>query len=144
MAKKGRAGAARSIAAIGSFVAGTVGVAFIMCLAPLLAKIAIKFGPPEYFCIAPLGLLLLTRLTGKDVIKSYIMMFFGIMLVTVGIDSTCGTARFTFGNAALLNGFDFIPVIMGLYGIAEVLGGVEEIFIKSGGRRYQYCIACRN
>jgi putative tricarboxylic transport membrane protein len=75
MAKKGRAGAALSIAAIGSFVAGTVGVAFIMCLAPLLAKIAIKFGPPEYFCIAPLGLLLLTRLTGKDVIKSYIMMF---------------------------------------------------------------------
>jgi putative tricarboxylic transport membrane protein len=138
MAKKGRAGAALSIAAIGSFVAGTVGVALIMCLAPLLAKVAIKFGPPEYFCIALLGLLLLTRLTGKDSLKSYIMMFFGIMLVTVGIDSTSGTARFTFGNATLLQGFDFIPVIMGLYGIAEVLGSVEELFIKKDIMHFKF------
>ncbi len=138
MAKKGRAGAALSISAIGSFVAGTLGVVFIMFLAPFLAKIAIKFGPPEYFCIALLGLLLLTRLTGKDMLKSYIMMFFGIMLVTIGVDPIGGVTRFTFGSNALLMGFDFIPVIMGLYGIAEVLSGAEEILVKKEIMKFKF------
>jgi putative tricarboxylic transport membrane protein len=138
MAKKGRAGPALSIAAIGSFVAGTLGIVFIMFLAPFLAKVAIQFGPPEYFCIAFLGLLLLTKLTGKDTIKSYMMMFFGIALVTVGIDSIGGVPRFTFGSSSLLQGFDFIPVIMGLYGIAEVLGSAEEVFAKKEIMKFKF------
>ncbi|SDE41218.1 tripartite tricarboxylate transporter permease [Sporomusa acidovorans] len=128
MAKKGKAGPALSIAAIGSFVAGTVGVVLIMLMAPALARAALKFGPPEYFGIALLGLLLLTRLTGKQVIKSYIMMFFGIALATVGMDPIGGMERFTFGSQTLVQGLDFIPVIMGLYGIAEVLSSTEDIF----------------
>ncbi|WP_371380045.1 tripartite tricarboxylate transporter permease [Sporomusa aerivorans] len=128
MAKQGKAGPALSIAAIGSFVAGTVGVVLIMLMAPALARAALKFGPPEYFGIALLGLLLLTRLTGKQAIKSYIMMFCGIALATVGMDPIGGTERFTFGSQALIQGLDFIPVIMGLYGIAEVLSSAEDVF----------------
>lgn len=128
MAKKGRAGPALAIAAIGSFVAGTFGVVLIMFMAPPLARLALKFGPPEYFGIALLGLLLLTRLTGKDTLKSYLMMFFGVLLATIGIDPISGVPRFTLGSNKLIEGLDFIPVIMGLYGIAEVLSSAEEIF----------------
>lgn len=127
MAKNGRAGAALSIAAIGSFVAGTVGVILIMLMAPALAAAALKFGPPEYFGIALLGLLVLTRLTGKQIGKSYAMLFFGICLATVGMDPISGTERFTLESPTLIQGLDFIPVIMGLYGIAEVLGSTEDI-----------------
>ncbi|NLW07529.1 MAG: tripartite tricarboxylate transporter permease, partial [Clostridia bacterium] len=128
MAKKGRAGPALAISAIGSFVAGTVGVVLIMLMAPPLGRLALKFGPPEYFCIALLGLLVLTRLTGKDSMKSYLMMFFGVVVATIGIDPISGIPRFTFGSQKLIEGLDFIPVIMGLYGIAEVLSSAEDIF----------------
>ncbi|HWR08017.1 tripartite tricarboxylate transporter permease [Sporomusa sp.] len=128
MAKQGKAGPALTIAAIGSFVAGTIGVVLIMLMAPALARAALKFGPPEYFGIALLGLLLLTRLTGRQVKKSYVMMFFGIALATVGMDPIGGAERFTFGSPTLIQGLDFIPVIMGLYGIAEVLSSTEDIF----------------
>jgi len=130
MAKKGKAGPALSISAIGSFIAGTLGVVFIMFLAPPLAKMALRFGPPEYFCIALLGLLILTRLTGRDNVKSYAMMFIGVALATIGIDPISGVPRFTYGSQALIQGLDFIPVIMGLYGISEVIESAEDIFIK--------------
>lgn len=127
MALKGRAGPALAIAAIGSFVAGTIGVFLLMMLAPPLAEIALRFGPPEYFSIALLGLLLLSRITGSSAIKSYIMMFVGIALATVGMDSVSGSARFTWDSGRLLEGINFMPVIMGIYGLGEVLGSVKDI-----------------
>lgn len=128
MAKAGRAGPALTIAAIGSFVAGTVGVLLIMFLAPPLAQAALKFGPPEYFAIALLGLLVLSRFAGTDTLKSYQMMIFGVILATIGMDPVSGMPRFTFGSEKLLEGLDFVPVIMGLYGIAEVLSSSEKIY----------------
>lgn len=120
MARKGRAGAALAVAAIGSWVAGTVGVIGLMLFAPSLAKAALLFGPPEYFAIAVLGLLLLSNLTDGQFSKSTIMVVIGIMLGTVGIDLSSGFNRFTFGTASLLDGIELIPVLMGLFGLSEV------------------------
>jgi putative tricarboxylic transport membrane protein len=127
MALKGRAGPALVVSAIGSFIAGTVGVIFLMLISPMLARAAVRFGPPEYFAIALLGLVTLSRMTGKAPLKSYAMMLIGIVIATVGIDPISGFPRFTAGSSKLLEGFNFIPVIMGLYGIGEVLGSVKDI-----------------
>lgn len=121
MAKKGRAGAALAIAAIGSFVAGTIGILGLTVFAPPLAQVALAFGPPEYFAIALLGLLVLVLLTGKSVSKSLLMVLLGIMLGTVGLDPLSGTDRFTFGIDQLQRGIDFILVAMGMFGLTEVM-----------------------
>lgn len=121
MARKGRAGAALAIAAIGSWVAGTLGVVGLMLFAPALANIALAFGPPEYFAIAFLGLVVLSNLTGKSPLKSFLMALLGIMLSTVGLDPISGADRFTFGIPELLGGIEFVPITMGLLGIAEIL-----------------------
>ena len=127
MALKGRAGPALVVSAIGSFIAGTVGVFFLMIMSPLLARGAVKFGPPEYFSIALLGLVTLSRMTGKSPSKSYVMMLAGIIIATVGIDLVSGYPRFTGGSEKLLLGLNFVPVLMGLYGIGEVLRNVKYI-----------------
>ena len=121
LTRKGRAGAALCVAAVGSFIAGTVGVVGIMLAAAWLADLAIKFGPPEYFAIALGGLLLLSRLSGGSVIHSFVMVAIGLALGTVGMDTVSALRRFTFGSVALSQGVDLVPVIMGLYGVAEVL-----------------------
>jgi putative tricarboxylic transport membrane protein len=126
MAKKGRAGAALFLAAAGSFVAGTVGLVFLTLLAPALAEEALKFGPPEYFAIAVFGLLILSRLSGQGVIKSLLMVGVGLLLGTIGLDDVSGQSRFTFGISDLQRGIDFVPVAMGLFGIAELLQMVAE------------------
>jgi putative tricarboxylic transport membrane protein len=130
MAKKGRAGPALTICAIGSFVAGTIGVFFLMLLAPPLARVALKFGPPEYFAIAFLGLLVLSQMTGRSPLKSYCMMFSGMIIATIGIDPMSGYPRFTLGSSKLLEGIGFMPVIMGLYGVGEVLSSLKDIGIS--------------
>ncbi len=127
MALKGRAGPALAISAIGSFVAGTMGVFFLMTISPPLAKVAIKFGPPEYFAIALLGLLLLSRLTGKSPVKSYTLMFAGVVISTIGIDRISGVPRFIGSGQKLIEGIDFLPVVMGVYGIGEVLINLKDI-----------------
>jgi putative tricarboxylic transport membrane protein len=126
MAKQGRAGPALAIAAIGSFIAGTLGVFLLMMVAPPLARVALKFGPPEFFAIALLGLLVLSRLTGKSALKSYVLVLAGTLVATVGVDPVSGYARFAFGYPKLLEGIDFMPVVMGLYGIGEVLGSLRD------------------
>lgn len=130
MTQKGRAGAALSIAAIGSFVAGTIGVILLTFLAPPIAKAALKFGPPEYFAIVLVGLLVLSRLTDKSLIRSYLLIAFGIVLSIVGIDPVSGGLRLTFGQVHLFDGIDFIPIIMGLYGLSEVFGAWEQHTVK--------------
>ncbi|MDF2499590.1 MAG: hypothetical protein K0Q77_304 [Anaerosporomusa subterranea] len=126
MAKKGRAGAALAIAAIGSFVAGTVGVIGLTFLAPPLASFAIRFGPPEYFSMTLVGIMLAVFLAGGSPAKGLIMLATGILLANVGLDPISGADRFTFGIIQLQSGFDFITVAMGLFGLSEILLTLEK------------------
>lgn len=126
MALQGRAGAALGISAIGSFFAGTVGVIILMFLAPILIEFAIKFGPPEMFSLMLLGLTLLVFLTSASMIRSLMMAAFGFLLGTVGLDKINGTSRFCFGIPELMDGLGLVSVVMGLFGISEVLLNVEQ------------------
>ena len=126
MAKKGRAGAALGIAAIGSFIAGTVGVVLLMLVSPLLARWALSFGPPETFALMLLGLTTVTLLTGEDPLKGYISMALGLMLAMVGFDIISGQARYGFGIPEMMDGVDFLPVAIGLFGLGEVLVAAER------------------
>ena len=126
MAQKGRAGAALSVAAVGSFIAGTISILGLMVVALFLSDIALRFGPAEFFAIGVCGLVLLMRLSGGSLLQSFIMILVGMALGTVGVDFLAGTERFTFGNVELGQGIDFLPVAMGIFGIAEVLTTVAE------------------
>jgi putative tricarboxylic transport membrane protein len=126
MTRKGRAGAALAIAAVASFIAGTVGVIGIMLAAGWLADVAVAFGPPEYFAITLGGLLLLSRLSGGSLVHAFVMVAIGLALGTVGMDSISALRRFNFGSIQLSQGIELVPVIMGLYGVAEVLLLAEE------------------
>lgn len=126
MAKRGRAGPALAIAAIGSFVAGTLGTLGIVVVGPWLAELALNFGPPEYFLLAAAGLFFLCGLTSNSFAVAIAMVGVGLAISTVGIDPVTGTQRFTLGYPGLAQGLDLIPVIMGLYGISEVMSMVEE------------------
>jgi putative tricarboxylic transport membrane protein len=126
MALKGRAGPALGIAALGSFVAGTIGVVLLMGMSPLLARWALSFGPPETFALMLLGLTTVTGLTGENALKGYISMVLGLMLSMVGFDLISGDARYTGGINEMLDGVDFLPVAVGLFGLGEVLAGAEQ------------------
>jgi putative tricarboxylic transport membrane protein len=121
MARKGRAGAALAIAAIGSFVAGTVSVLALMLLAPPLASFALRFGPPEYFALLLLGLLVLAYMSGGSMVKSLAMAVLGLLLGMIGIDQMSGYFRFSYGIVELGDGLGVVPIAVGLFGIAEVL-----------------------
>ena len=125
MAQKGRAGAALSIAAIGSFIGGTIGVMGLVAAAPL-TRFALEFGPVEFFALMVLGMTLVSGLSGSSMIKSMISAILGLMLGTVGMDPAQGVPRFTFGSMELMDGIGFVPVIMGLFGVSEVLANAEE------------------
>ena len=125
MAKKGRAGAALGMAAIGSFIAGTFGVIGLTFVAPPLSAFALKFGPPEYFSLTVLGLMLATYLSGKSILKGMIMAVVGLLLATVGMDPVTGNTRYTFGLLILEDGFDFLTLGMGLFGIGEIFSTLE-------------------
>src|SRR5436189_1899356 len=121
MARQGRAGAALAISAFGSFIAGTLSIVGLMLLAPPLAAFAIKFGPPENFALLVLGLMMVGYLAGGSMTKGLMMACLGLLLGTVGLDPIMGTQRFTYGIFKLSEGFEFILVAMGLFGIGEVL-----------------------
>jgi putative tricarboxylic transport membrane protein len=126
MAQQGRAGPALGIAAIGSFVAGTIGVVLLMLVSPLLARWSLSFGPPETFALMLLGLTTVTMLAGDDPLKGYISMVLGLMFSMVGFDIISGDARFGFGIPEMMDGIDFLPVAIGLFGLGEVLYGAEQ------------------
>lgn len=121
MAQRGRAGAALGVAAVGSFLAGTLGLFGLAFFAPVLADLALKFGPPEYLCFAVVALLALSRLGGASFWKSLLMACVGLAIGTIGMDPISGVSRYTFGSLSLSQGVDVIPVIMGFYGLAELL-----------------------
>lgn len=126
MAKQGRAGPALGIAAFGSFIAGTFGTLMIMLIGPLVVRVALRFGPPEYVGLMSLGLVMVVLFAGESVLKCLLMVFIGLILGMVGLDPIAGTPRFTFRSATLLGGLDIIPVVMGLFGISEVLINMEQ------------------
>jgi putative tricarboxylic transport membrane protein len=131
MARKGRAGAALAVAAVGSFMAGTLGLIGLQFFAPPLANAALSFGPPEYCALGILGLLLLSCLGTGSIVKSFLMVALGVMLGTVGMEGMSGYRRYTFGRLDLAQGVDIVPVAMGLFGVAEVLFMAEEGLVET-------------
>ena len=138
MARRGRAGAALAVAAIGSFVAGTLGIVGLTFFAPRLANAALAFGPPEYFAIACFGLVVLSNLSGKSFLRSLLMVFVGIMLGTVGLDPMSAIQRFTFGIDELGGGIDFIILVMGLFGLGEILDSIGRPAEESAVQRFRF------
>ena len=126
MAKQGKAGPALAIAAISSFVAGTISVIALTFFAPILADFAVVFGPPEYFALMFMGLSLVISLSGRALLKGVISMALGLTFALVGQDPLTGAARLTFGTSTLNAGVDFISVIVGLFAISEVMINVEQ------------------
>lgn len=126
MAKKGRAGAALGVAAIGSFIAGTVGVIGLTMMAPPLAEFALKFGPPEYVALTVLGLLLATYLAGSSPLRGLTMAILGLILGSIGLDPLSGAVRFDFGVPDLQSNIDFVTIAMGLFGVGEILISLEQ------------------
>jgi len=131
MARQGRAGPALGIAAFGSFIAGTLAVGGLMLVAPPLARMALRFGSPEYFALIILGLTIVTFLASGPMWKALAMAAIGVFLGCIGIDVTSGTARFTFDVIELLDGIGIVPVAMGLFGVSEVLLNVEQSMARS-------------
>lgn len=127
MARKGMAGPALGIAAIGSFIAGTVSTIGLSLFSPILVKIALNFGPPEFFSVMVLGFVITLFMIGGSMLKAVIMITFGIFISTVGLDPVKGLERFTFGSIDLSGGFEIVSVIMGTFGVSEILISMEEI-----------------
>jgi putative tricarboxylic transport membrane protein len=126
MARRGRAGPALATAALGSFVAGTVGTIVIVLFGPPLARVALEFGSPEYFSLVVLGLIASTAIAHGSMIKAVAMIVLGLLLGTVGQDLYTGTPRFTFGVRELYDGINFVSVAVGMFGIAEILRNLEN------------------
>jgi putative tricarboxylic transport membrane protein len=130
MARKGRAGPALSIAAIGSYIAGTLSVLGLMLLAPSLARLALKFGPPEQFSLMVLSLVILAYMGTGSVLKAMMMITLGLTLSMAGIDHLSGFTRFTHGRVDLGDGISFLAVAMGLFGVAEILVNAEQTVVQ--------------
>jgi putative tricarboxylic transport membrane protein len=126
MARQGRAGPALAIAAVSSFVAGTLGLVGLTFFAPPLADVALRIGPPEYFGLVVLAFSVVVSLSGASLMKGLSSAALGALVALVGLDPMSGVRRFAFGTSTLLGGVDFIAVIIGLFAITEVLTGVEE------------------
>lgn len=126
MALQGRAGPALGISAFGSFIAGTFGLIGLMFLASPLAEFALKFGPPEYFSLMWLGMSVLIYLTQGSILRGLAMAGIGLFLSLIGQDIVAGTERYTFGLLGLVDGVGLIPMVMGLFGVSEILLGLEK------------------
>jgi putative tricarboxylic transport membrane protein len=123
---QGRGGPALGISALASFAAGTMGVIGLTFFAPVLSRAALAFGPPEYFALTFLGLSLVVSLSGRDLGKGLLSALLGLLTAMVGLDPLTGVARLTFGSMELMAGIDFVPIIMGLFAISEILTNAEK------------------
>jgi len=126
MAKQGRAGAALGVAALGSFFAGTVGTVFIAGFGPPLAAIARQFNSPDYFSLMVLGLVTAVILAHGSVLNAVGMVLIGLLLGLVGTDVNSGLTRYTFGIAEIWEGIDFVPMVIGMFGIVEIIRNLEH------------------
>ncbi len=125
MAKQGRAGPALGISAFGSFIGGTFSIVALMFFVFPLANAALRFGPPEYFSIIFMSMMVVIYLARGSALKAVVMMFFGLIIATIGVDIFSGTQRFTFRTDTLQDGVGLVPLAMGLFGISEVLSNIE-------------------
>jgi len=123
---QGRGGPALAISALASFAAGTMGVIGLTFFAPILSRTALAFGPPEYFALTFLGLSLVVSLSGRDLGKGLLAALIGLLTAVIGLDPLTGVARLTFGSLELMAGIDFVPIIMGLFAISEILTNAEK------------------
>jgi putative tricarboxylic transport membrane protein len=126
MAKRGRAGPALATAALGSFVAGTVGTVVLAVFAVPISRVALEFGPAEYFSLVVLGLIASIALASGSTLKALAMIVLGLLLGTVGQDIYSGTPRFTFGQRELYGGLNFVSLAVGMFGVAEILRNLES------------------
>ncbi|CEP67008.1 Protein of unknown function DUF112,transmembrane [Moorella glycerini] len=126
MAQRGEGGKAIGIATVGSFVGGIFSNIVLIIAAPLLAMIALKFAAPEYFALAIFGLAGVAASTTKSPIKGIASVFLGLLISVIGLDPMTGVERFTFGNPEMQGGLDFVPVMIGVYGLGEVLMQIHE------------------
>ncbi|MCX5820453.1 MAG: tripartite tricarboxylate transporter permease [Deltaproteobacteria bacterium] len=138
MAKKGRAGAALTLVAVGSFVAGTLGILGLQLFAPLLGQAALSFGPPEYLAFMILAFLLLSNLSEAPPIRSLLMTGLGLFISTIGVDSMTSITRFTFGIDDLTQGIDFLPIAMGFFGLTEILNLAVETYIAPAIKKIRF------
>ncbi|MBM3569038.1 MAG: tripartite tricarboxylate transporter permease [Alphaproteobacteria bacterium] len=130
MARQGRAGPALGISAFGSFIAGTLAIVGLMFLAPSLARFAVKFGPAEYFSLMVLGLSILVYLSHGSLLKALAMAAVGLVLGLIGIDQINAMPRLTFGQLELVDGLGLVPLVMGLFGVAEILVNLERRVVR--------------
>lgn len=121
MTKRGRAGAALAVAAVGSFVAGTLAVLLLMLAAGPVSSLAVDLSAPEFLALTVFALFVLARLSGGTLASTMVAAGLGLALATVGISQTSGGARYTFGSSALLSGLEITPVAVGLFGVAEIM-----------------------
>jgi putative tricarboxylic transport membrane protein len=135
MAQKGKTGEALGYAVMCSAIGGLIGAIILLFTAPILAEFALEFGSPEYFALAVMGLSVVSSLSGKSISKGLIGAAFGLFLATVGIDSITGVQRFTFGVNRLMSGIDFIPILIGLFAVSEVLRKFQEKAKKIEGKK---------
>ncbi|MGW0200317.1 tripartite tricarboxylate transporter permease [Nonomuraea sp. NPDC003201] len=126
MARKGRAGAALAIAAIGSFAAAIVSLVLLVAMAPPFAKLALDFGPPENLAVMVLGLATIVSFSGGARLRGLAMAVLGVLLATVGVDAATGLPRYTFGDVDLLSGLPFVQVMIGLFAVGEVLYQIRQ------------------
>jgi putative tricarboxylic transport membrane protein len=126
MTKQGRAGEALAISGIGSYLAGMLGTLAIAFVGPKVADLALHFGPPEYFALVLFSMTALASFAGQSMLAGLALGVFGMWLAVIGTDPLTGTQRLNFGSMALLRGFDIVPVLVGLFGIAEVLVSLEQ------------------
>jgi putative tricarboxylic transport membrane protein len=126
MTKNGKAGEALAMAAIGSFLAGVLSTIAIAVIGPQIAGVALRFGPSEYFGLVLFSMTALISFSGPSLLKGLALGVFGMWLATVGTDPLTGTQRLNFGTIELMKGFDIVPVLVGLFGIAEVLVSIDQ------------------
>ncbi len=131
LAKQGRAGVALKVAAIGSFVGGLISIIGLALVAPPLAEFALRFGPTEMFALLVFGMSMVVGLMGKSLIRGLVAVFIGLLLALVGMDPVSGRIRYAFGVNHLVSGLDLVTICMGLFGLSEILVGMENLFIHN-------------
>ena len=127
MAKNGQAGRALSVSVTSSYIGGTLSAFALLIFAPIIAKIALKFGAPEYFAVAVLGLVCIAGVSGRSIVKGIAGATIGMFLSTIGMDPIDGLPRFTLDSVYLMGGIALIPALVGLFAITEVLSKVDKM-----------------
>jgi len=139
MSEKGEAGRAIGLATVASFVGGTVGALIMTMLAPQLAKLGLAFGPPEFFALTLFGLAMIVAVSGDSLVRGVLAASIGMWITTIGFDPIAGSARYTFGMRNLLGGVELIPILVGLFGVTQVLLRAEKLLVfpkRKSGERY--------